>query len=542
MTKKAILHVMLALALCFTTAIAVEAAQPTAKDMLIENIENFNLGINKDYYEKSQDETTVNITRFDGNLVKEVGYIKGTSIDLLSQLDVANNAIKINYSTNIQGNDYNGDIYLKDDKVILTKDFFDMLKAFGLDAFKDNPALLEQSNEYLYLSDEQLKTVWEQMVSYQNQQLPEEYKELLLFLVEAIPDQCFSQSTDKLTLQLEQNEVEEFIFNLLTKVKAEKERAADIIVSLNTYNFEQMGITPEQMRKDIISGIDGIPAIPREQIKLISSFVQVNDFTYEASLAPGGPKNFNIDLGFKVPDGSVDGQFVISVNSIGTEDNLEGSYNMSINFNAQNGPQFNCTLDCLYNYGAEAAFADTAVQVAVKDNTTGEVMLDFGATAKSTTKVDHSLVVNAPVLSDANSTDITSLIPEPAQERPVLPPVDGETGLTIIVNGNSLATGVPPTVKDNGQTIVVPARAVLEAMGHEVKWIKPDEMQVTAVDKIFSVFINETGYQVNGVEKTLSIAPYLEAGNTMIPMNLIADEQLVTSFDLVNGDTIIITN
>lgn len=537
MIRKNIFNVMLALVLCFTVAFAAEAAQPTAKDVLIENIENFNLGVSKDYYEKSQDETTINITRFDGSLVKELVSLKGASIDLLTQMDATNNAIKISYSTDIQGNDHNGDIYLKDDKVILTRDFFALLKEFGFDAFKDNPALLEQSHEYLYLSNEQLKSVWEQMSSYQNQQLPEEYKELLLFLVEAIPDQYFNQSGDKITLQLDQDGVAEFIYNLLAKVKAEKERAADIIVDLNKYSYQQIGTTPEQMKQEIISGIDSIPTIPLEQIKLFKNFVDIKDFTYEASLSPGGPRNFNINLGFKAPDGSMNGQFVIVYQGTGIADNLQGSYNFLVDFNAQNGPQFNFALDCLFNYEGEAAYADTTFKVAAKDNSTGEILIDLGATAKSTTKVDQSLVVNAPVLNDTNSTDITSLIPDPAQDMPV-PPVGGEIG-QIVVNGNVLTTGVPFSVKDNGDTMV-PARAVLEALGCEVKWIKPNEMQVTTGDKTISVFINENSYKVNGVDKTLNVPAYLEAGYTMIPVSFIAGENLATSVDLVNGSTLII--
>ncbi|TYO94445.1 copper amine oxidase N-terminal domain-containing protein [Desulfallas thermosapovorans] len=539
MVRKNIFIVMLALVLCFTLAFAAEAAQPTAKDVLIENIGNFNLGVSKDYYEKSRDETTINITRFDGSLVKDLASLKGASIDLLTQMDATNNVIKISYTTDIKGNDHNGDIYLKDDKVILTRDFFALLRELGFDAFKENPALLEQSHEYLYLSNEQLKSVWEQMASYQNQQLPEEYKELLLFLVEAIPDQYFSQSGDKVTLQLDQDGVAEFIYNLLAKVKAEKERAAGIIVDLNKYSFEQLGTTPEQMKQEIISGFDSIPVIPLEQIKLFKNFVDVKDFTYEASLSPGGPRNFNVNLGFKAPDGSMNGQFVIAYQGTGIADNLQGTYNFLVDFNAQNGPQFNFALDCLFNYKGEAAYADTTFQVAARDNATGELLLDLGATAKSVTKVDQSLVVNAPVLNDGNSTDISSLIPDPAQDMPA-PPVGEETGLQIVVDGNILTTGVPFSVKDNGDTMV-PARAVLEVLGYGVKWIKPNEMQVTTGDKTISVFINENSYKVNGVDKTLSIPAYLEAGYTMIPVSLIADENLATSIDLVNETTLMIT-
>jgi len=535
--KKTLLNVLLSLFLCFSLVLSTNAAQPTGKDLVVAGIKNFDMGIDKGFYEKSQDVTSIKITEFEGSVTKELGHLKGASIDLLSQLDATNNVIKVSYTTNIEGNKHNGDIYLKDDKVILTKDIFFLLKEFGLDAFKDNPNFLNQSPEYLYLSNEQFKSVWEQMLSYQNRQLPDEYKDLLLFLVEAIPEQYFSLSTSKVTLELDQNGFEDVIYNLLAKIKTEKERAAEIVVNLNKYNYEQMGINPEQIKQDIITGIDSMPVISREQIKLFSSFVEVNDFIYEAALLPGGPKNFNLDLGFKSPDGSVGGQLAVVIDNVGIKDNLEGTYSISGNFNALNGPQFNFSLNCLYNYGVETAYADTTVKATAKDNTTGELLLNFGATADSTTKVDRNLVVNAPELNTANSTDITYLIPGPEQVQEMTPPIAEEIGLIVVVNGHIIETDVKPTIKDNEHPIV-PARAVLEAMGCEVQWYAPNEVHITAGDKTILVFINESNYKANGLEKTLSVPAYLETDRTMIPSSLI-NEELGAVIELVNGAVVI---
>ncbi|MDD4238805.1 MAG: hypothetical protein PHT62_09665, partial [Desulfotomaculaceae bacterium] len=159
MKRKILLYVVLALVLCFSVVFATNAEQPTAKDLILLSIKNFDLGVNKGFYEKSQDVTNVKITEFDGSLTKDLGQVKGASSDLVSQLDASNNVIKISYTTDISGNTHSGNIYLKDDKVILTKDIFFLLKELGLDVFKDNPDLLEQSHEYYYLSDEQLKSI-----------------------------------------------------------------------------------------------------------------------------------------------------------------------------------------------------------------------------------------------------------------------------------------------------------------------------------------------------------------------------------------------
>lgn len=525
--RKFLLSAVLVLVLCFSVVLATNAAQPTAKDLILLNISNFDLGINKGFYEKSQDVTSIKISEFDGSLTKELSQVKGASIDLLTQVDASQNVIKIGYNTDITGHTHSGSIYLKDNKVILTKDIFLLLKELGLDVFKDNPALLEQSNEYLCLSDEQLKSIWEQMTSYQNQQLPEEYKELLIFLVEAIPDQYFSLSTGKVTLKLDQNGLEDVIYNLLTKVKDEKERVAGIVIGLNKYNFEQMGINPEQLKQEIITSIDTMPVITREQIKLFSYFVEVKDFTYEAALLPGGPKKFHMDLGFKAPDGSAEGQFALVTNSVGAKDDLKESYSVSGGFNAINGPQFDFSLNGLTNYEAKAVYSDSTIKAAAKDNSTGELLLNLHATVNSTTKVDQQITVNTPELNASNSTDITTLIPKQA-----------EAPTKVVVNGNTLEAELKPFIKDNAQ-IMVPARAVLEELGCEVDWYDPGELHITAGDKVISVFINERSYQVNGLGKTLSVPACLEEGITMIPVSFLVEE-LGTSIELVNG-TVVIT-
>ncbi|OPX88498.1 MAG: hypothetical protein A4E53_01927 [Pelotomaculum sp. PtaB.Bin104] len=535
MSRKSLFKVVLTLFLCFSVVLATDAAQPTAKDLVLASINSFNLGIDKGFYEKSQDVTNITVTEFDGSLTKELGQVKGSSTEFISQLDASNNAIKINYTTNVSGSEHSGDFYLKDDKIIFTKDIFLLLKEFGLDVFEDNPALLEQSPEYLYLSNGQLNSVWEQMLSYQNQELPQEYKDLLLFLVEAIPDEYFSLSNGKVTLKLDQNGLEDVIYNLLVKIKNEKERAADLVINLNKYSYEQMGMDPEQMKQDIIAGIDSMPVISREDIKLVSTFVTVKEFTYEASLMPGGPKNFKMDLGFKAPNGSASGQLAVVFDGAGTQENMKGSYSISGNFNDINGPKVDFSMTGLYNYKSEVADSDITIKATAKDNNTGELLLNLGATAKSTTKVDHSLVVSVPELNASNSADLAVLLPE--LQQVLEPPVVGAADLQLVVNGNVISTDVKPAIIGSGQ-LVVPARAVLEALGCNVEWIEPNEVHIKSGDKTILIIIDSKNYQVNGQEKALSTPAYLEADRTMIPASFLVDE-LGTRIKLVNGAVVI---
>lgn len=540
MKQRSLLLVALTLLFCFGVVLATGAAQPTAKDLVIASINNFNLGIDKSFYEKCRDVTKITVTEFDGSLTQALGQVKGSETEFISELDAVNNAIKVNYTTNISGNPHSGDIYLAEDKLIFTKDLFFLLRELGLDAFKDNPAQLEQCPAYLYLSEKQLQGIWEQMVSYQNQQLPQEYKDLMLFLVEAIPDEYFSLSTGKVTLTLDQNGMEEVIYNLVTKVKDEKERAADLVINLNRYSYEQMGMDLAQMRQQIITGIDTMPDVSREQITIFSSYVTIKDFTYEASLLPGGPKNFKMDLGFNAPDNSVTGQFTAVVDTAGTQGNMEGAYDISGNLNILTGPQVDFALTAAYKYRDDAADSDMTLKAAAKDNTSGELLLNLGATAKSTTTVEDSLVVSVPQLTDANSADLEVMFPELGQSLapPVVEtsPVAEQDHLQLLVNGSAIETDVTPAFGEGG--LILPARAVLEALDCGVEWAEPNEVHVTCGDKTILLTIDSLNYQVNGLEKALSAPAYLEAGRTMIPESFLAEE-LGASVGLVNNAVVI---
>lgn len=62
MKRKILLYVVLSLVLSFGVVLATYAAQPTAKDLVLLGIKNFDTGINKAFYEKSQDVTSIKIT------------------------------------------------------------------------------------------------------------------------------------------------------------------------------------------------------------------------------------------------------------------------------------------------------------------------------------------------------------------------------------------------------------------------------------------------------------------------------------------------
>jgi len=532
---RVLLAALLTLIFCLTAVFPVAAVQPTAKDLVLVAIKNFDLGMNKGFYQKSQGEGTLEVTRFDGSLKEVIGDYSGATINYLVQMDDAKKAMLFGYDTNIKGMAHEGVIYLQDDKAIITKDLFLLLQDFGIDAFANSSVSLTEAPEYMYLADPQLEAIWEQTSSYQNGKLPAEYTELLGFLVEAIPDDCFSLSTSKVTMQLDQDDFVNTIVNLLTKMTNESEKVAEILVNTNSYSYEQMGMDPTEMKREIAANLANMTVPSREEIQAITSLIEVKDFTFEYSLIPGGSKTFNADLGFKAPDNSVEGSLGIGVDVAGKSDNLEGSYRLAGQFSATNGPKVDVNYNSQFSYNDTDARSDSTVNVNVKDNTTQELMLDLGLVSDSVSEINTNLALNVPELTADNSMDITELILTTGTS--IKAERVAEPGFDLVING--VALDAKSGFGKQGE-IVVPARLVLEQLGYQVEWVQPNEIQVLSDEQTISLFIDRNTYLVNGTEKKLKEAPGLEAGMTVIPLSFITNE-LNATIDFA-APNLVITN
>ena len=139
-------------------------------------------------------------------------------------------------------------------------------------------------------------------------------------------------------IQLDQDGLVNTIINLLTKMNNESERFAEIMVGANRHSFEQMGMDPEEMKREMADSMKDMPVPTREEVQAVMSLVEVKDFTFEYSLLPGGPKKFNVDLGFNAPDDSAKGSLAFSMDMAGKQNNLQGSYRLAGGFSAVDGP------------------------------------------------------------------------------------------------------------------------------------------------------------------------------------------------------------
>lgn len=502
--------------------------QPTAKDLVVAKIKNLELPINEGFYDKARGDMTLEVTKFDGVVKEQLGDLENSSISLLVKEDVPNNIIKMQLNTIIKEKKNSSDLYLVDNKMIMTKDILYLLKELGINDVETDTNFIKNAPKYLYITDQSFKNIWDQLKVYQQQQIPDEYKKLLIFMVETIPDKYFSISSGKVVLELDQQGIEEVIYNLVNKAKNEKERFADIILGLNTYSTMQAEISEDEMRQQVINGLEQATMPTKEEIHQISNFVTM-DLLYEASILPGGANNYEFNIDVESPE--VTGTLALTGNYAGKEDNLKGTYNITGNFDVASA-KLNFEADCDFSYAGKVANSNTIASIYGKD-TSSDQWFDIGFKSSSSSEVDKNLTIKKPTLTADNSMDMSELINQ-TQLSPAPTPQDS---LSLVVNGELVKTDILPVIKQ-GRTYV-PVRFVSEALDCDVQWNEPNEVKISSNDKAISMYINKFTYTGNGLQKKMDAAPYKNGGRTMVPVRFIAQE-LGAKVQMI-GNTVVIS-
>ena len=108
----------------------------------------------------------------------------------------------------------------------------------------------------------------------------------------------------------------------------------------------------------------------------------------------------------------------------------------------------------------------------------------------------------------------------------------------IVVNANKVAIDAAPIVK-NDRTFV-PFRALAEAFGAEVAYDEATQAVTAELNGVKVVMtIGSATYTVNGAEKTMDVAPFINGSRTMVPVRFVAEAfgiKVIPTYD-ENGAT-----
>lgn len=522
MRKKPLFVVALALLMCFSLTFSASAQALSPREIILEQIKDLSGGYSSNFYNKASGSGSLQITRFTGSLLKELADLdlKGCVFKFNSKLDTPNKKASLDFAVEFKGKVYPARIFLDNDKIIFDKNILTLVRELVPQVPVPN---IDQFPEYFYLQDQEIASIWKSLMDYRDQQMPAEVRDFLRFLLEAVPDKYFTISWAKITLELDQAGWEEVIYNLVEKVKNEKERFAGLIAGLAAMSdpSKAMG-DPEELKAKIISEIEqGISSgsFPtREDIhKLVEAF-QLKEFRYEASLIPGGTKQFKAVWAFQ---GGSDfaGQMEIYSNTAGDKNNVKGSSGIKLDVTGPDKIRISGAVDSNFVVQGEKANSKLVMAASARNENTGEVLLDLELTGESVDQVDPGVKIEVPVLTSGNSLDISAFLVSQGQSRPAW---EGGNVATIFIDGELFVPEGIPYIKD-GRTMV-PVRDVAQALNCQVQWLEPNEVRITTGDRIISMYIGQTNYTVNGTPKQMDVAPVIIEGKTFIPVRFLAAE------------------
>lgn len=523
MNKTRYLMLAVVILVCFGVVFSASAAsQLTAKQIMLDRLQSAEFIPTGDINKTASGTAYYQVKTLNGMLASSfepVAKMAGADLKMEYKLDSPDNKMEMHYFVNYDGGQYYGSMFIDEGKMILTTDILTLLNNINAGIIPAGKVL----PPYAYTSDQSIPAMWGNF--NRGQYIPPEFKELMIFFVEAIPEEYFSVSLadQQIEFVLDQEGFEVVTLAVLNKVADERERFASIVESY----FATAGGQPEaaaMMKKELLAGIEksindgSYPDTQAEVQKMMAGIVVVKELRYEASILSPGQNSINMimDIGGG-PDFS--GQVVIKSDFTSGKDLLNGTYSIDVKAIAS-AEQVN--VDGLitgeFNQTATSSKSHDTFKLSAKNQSDGTSMLDLLIEGNADAKADQNVQVSIPILTAANSIELEKLLENTNTSNKNTPVIN--------LNGVPVAFDVDPYMVqvEGGSRTLVPLRSLAEALGFEVGWVEPDQINIMRGGSLINMYINKPGYMVNGVEKQLDAPPFIMGSRTMVPLRFIAEE------------------
>lgn len=523
MNKNKYLIFAVVILVCFGVVFSASAAsQLTAKQIMLDRLQSAELIPTGDINKTSSGTAYYQVKTLNGMLVSSLeplAKMAGADLKMEYKLDTPENKMEMHYLANYAGGQYYGSMFIDEGKMILTTEILTLLNNINAGIVPAGKVL----PPYAYTSDQSIPAMRGNF--NRGQYIPPEIKELMIFFVEAIPEEYFSVSLadQQIEFVLDQEGFEAVTLSVLNKVADERERFASIVESY----FATAGGQPEaaaMMKKELLAGIEksindgSYPNTQAEVQKMMAGIMVLKELRYEASILSPGQNSMNMimDIGGG-PDFS--GQVVIKSDFTSGKDLLDGTYSIDIKAIAS-AEQVNVVglITGEFNQTATSSKSHDAFKLSAKNLNDGTSMLDLLIEGDADAKADQNVQVTIPVLTAANSIELEKLMENTAAPVKNVPVIN--------LNGVPVAFDVDPYMVqvEGGSRTLVPLRSLAEALGFEVGWVEPNQINIMRGGSLINMYINKPGYMVSGVEKQLDAPPFIMGSRTMVPLRFIAEE------------------
>lgn len=531
MKKPKVMLLLFFIVLCAGITYSASAANTlSVKQLLLDKLQSSDSSLKNELYETSSGTASYEIKALKGDLVSDtepINALEGSKLKFDYKINSPAKKLEANYNLVFNKNTYEGNLFIDNNKLILSNDILSLIKAidpeFNIGGEKEFP-------EYVFFSDEEITNLWETIGASKGQGIPPVSGKLLAFFVEAIPDKYFTFSLvdQKVSLSIDQNGLEDVLLSVMLKIKGEKERFATLMADFIT-TFDPTRDS-EEIRQETIKALEenidsgDFPDSPEKIRELLKGDVTLQELTYEASLLPSGQNRFYTAINLN-RDSDFVGRVTGDVKFSESKENLNGTYIISLNV-------LNDKEDIKVDGQISGEFAKTAVKakskglINISASSGASTLLDLSLQANSNANFNQDVRVDIPALTSSNSMNIESYIKDMTESSSSFSMKNGNA-LEIVVDGKPVAFDVDPFIiysKDD-MRIMAPVRNIAEAMGCEVTWVAPDQININRDDVSITMYIKKTSYLVNGVEKKMDTAPFImNDKRTVVPVRFMPEE------------------
>lgn len=502
-----ILTLTLVLLFSFASVGQVSAEITAGKKALIENLVADLDFQNNRKYDISSGTLDVKINDFE--FIPNMLPLKDSGINMQFKINAPAKQMSSGIKANLAGETIRGDIYVSRSKIILSSSLIKSIKLF-------NPNFNEMMlPEYIIIQDKDLTDLWSDQV---NTVLLNEQIDMIIFIIEAIPDKYISISNGEVTLRLDQEALSNVMLSLIQKFESEPERFEECYSKYMSSLNQEFLMIDEEIFLEIIEGISqGIfPENAKEINKeLKNRGIELEEYLLVQPIGINGVSFYRI----LITDTIYGSNFDLTIKSIRQGDTIKSDLFLEYGENIDgseiyvslNRNEINTKTNLLADYNVKFEIMD---YFPIK----GDLDINFQSNIEENVKID------LPILTNDNSVDISNILEPQEEER-----------LTVVCNGNPIKFDEKPFIKD-GRTMV-PIRNLEEAFEFNLNVIG-NEVHIINKEKKIILYSGENRYLTNGEEKYFDVPPFIKNDRTMVSIRLIAEEFGYSVW--LDGNTVVI--
>lgn len=410
----------------------------------------------------------------------------------------------------------NGHIYISGDDIIIPRETILSLNNIGADFSELGD--LNQLPAYIVFpldisADEKsaITAAWSESIVYQEQQMAVA-QDLVVEILEIIPDRCYSYSGGFAVLDLHQ--IARDPAQLLTNLKNHSESLSDKFAAIllsnptlkNDSNF-QYQIT--QSKNEIVAAINSLT------IEDLKEFQKNTPINLKQGKVYASPARIKADLDLSGTFGDAEISFNLQQDTRLTSNQMNSlqkaqlsvhtdEFKLNLNLSSEGSTDFNkvagkMTLSGQWNEVKDKGDVNQARAVLDMD-----MNLDWSG----------KNAINIPQLNANNSKTV-----QPSNHQVKKP----DQPIQVVLDGQKIPLqGINPIVS-NGRTML-PAAVLADALGGSASWQPPDTVTLSngSADQMV-MRIDSTEYTVGDQSYTMDASPFIQEGRTYVPVRVIAE-------------------